>query len=143
MANYAKGLAMGVNGEEFQNSPPPYTALGVYQKENAVASSVISLTPNTSAVEVGAFGGQGVVIRWVPISETAAAAGAKASVVASGLGANFDHWVPPSQFRRFVVVKETIGQAAGGQVGSVNGLYQRLALINAGATASSVLLSEF
>lgn len=143
MANYAKGLSIGVNGEEFQNCPPPYIALGTYQRENAVASSVISLTPNTSALEVGAFGGQGVVIRWVPTTETAAAAGAKASVVSSGLGANFDHWIPTGTYRRFVVPKESIGQASGGQVGSVNGLYQRVAVINGGAVASSVLLSEF
>ena len=142
MANYAKGLAVGVNGEEFQNCPPPYPAIARYQVENAVTSSVISLHPNTTALEVGAFGGQGLVIRWVPLTETAAVA-PRASVVASGLGANFDHFVPTGTFRRFVVPKETQGQVAGGQVGSVNGLYQRLAWINAGATASSILASEF
>lgn len=124
------------------NWPSPRIANVTYQKENAVASSVISLHPQTAQIEVGAFGGQGAVIRWVPTTETAAAAGAKASVVASGLGANFDHWIPPSTYRQFVVPKETGGSPTG-QVGSINGLYQRVAVINGGATAASVLLTEF
>lgn len=112
-----------------------------YLSENGVASSVISLHPMTAQIEVGAFGGQGVVIRWIPVTETAAVS-PFASVVASGLGANFDHYVPPSQVRQFVVPKEAGGQPVG-QVGSVNGLYRRVAVINAGTTAASVLLSEY
>lgn len=143
MANYAKSLPRDTGGVPMQEYPAPYIAQEQYTSENAVASSVVSLTPNTTSLEVGAFGGQGVVIRWIPITETAAAAGAKASVVSSGLGANYDHYVPPSTYRRFIVPKETIGQAAGGQVGSVNGLYQRVAWINAGTTAASVIAVEF
>lgn len=142
MANYAKSLPRDTGNSPMQSFPAPYPAQEQYTTENAVASSVISLTPNTTSIEVGAFGGQGVVIRWVPLTETASVA-PRASVVASGLGANYDHYVPPSQYRSFVVPKETIGQMAGGQVGSVNGLYQRVAVINAGTTASSVLLAEF
>ncbi len=143
MANYAKSLARDVNGNVMQEYPAPIPALARYQVENAVTSSVISLTPNTSALEIGAVGGQGLVIRWVPVTETAAAAGAKASVIASGLTANFDHHIPTGQYRRFVVPRETQGAAMVGQVGSLNGLYQRLAWINAGPTASSILASEF
>lgn len=143
MANYAKQLPRDVGGSPMQEYPAPYIAIEQYNNDNAVASSVISLQPDTTAIEVGAFGGQGIVIRWVPVGETAAAAGAKASVVSSGLGANFDHYIPPSQYRRFVVPKETMGQNTPGQAGSVNGLYQRVARINAGATASSVLLTEY
>jgi len=143
MANYAKGLATDVNGNPVQHSPAPYVSLATYQRENAVVSSVISLTPNTTILEVGSFGGQGLAIRWVPLTETAAAAGAKGSVIASGLTANFDHIIPTATVRRFVVPKETQGQMAGGQVGSVNGLYQRVAWINAGPTASSILATEF
>lgn len=143
MANYANRLARDVNGEGIQFAPAPFTARATYQRENAVASSVISLTPNTTNLEIGAFGGQGLAIRWIPLTETAAAAGAKASVVASGLTANFDHYVPPSTFRTFVVPKETQGQTAGGQIGSMNGLYQRVAWINAGGTATSILATEY
>lgn len=143
MANYAKGLPIDKNNVAMQEFPAPAIAQEQYTIENAVASSAISLTPNTSSLEVATYGGQGAVIRWIPVSETAAAAGAKASVVASGLGANYDHHIPAGMLRRFVVPKETIGQVAGGQIGSVNGLYQRVAVINAGPVASSVLLVEF
>lgn len=142
MANYAKRYSKDTTGEARIDAPPPFLALDEYQVENAVVSSAISLNPNTTELEIGAFGGQGIVIRWVPLTETAAVA-PRASVVASGLGADFDHWVPSGQVRRFVVPKETIGQVAGGQIGSVNGLYQRLAWINAGTTASSILAVEY
>lgn len=139
--NYAKSLARDAGGAPMQEFPAPVVSNTTYHVENAVASSVISLNPNTTIVEVGAFGGQGAVIRWVPLTETAAVA-PRASVVASGLGANFNHYIPPNTYRQFVVPKETQGVPTG-QVGSVNGLYQRIARINAGATASSVLLTEF
>jgi hypothetical protein len=140
--NYAKNLPRDTGGEPMQNFPAPFKAVNRITSENQVASSVITLHPDTTTLEVGAFGGQGAVIRWVPNTETAAAAGAKASVVASGAGANYDHYVPPSNYRRFVVPKETAGQPVG-QAGSVNGLYNRLAVINAGTTATSILIAEY
>jgi len=128
-----------------QNYPAPFKAIpSVYFRDNLPVSSVIILDQNATAVEVGAFGGQGVVIRWV-------AAGADVgnyhtSVISSGLGANYDHYVPAGvgigNFRRFVVPKET-GGAPTGAAGSVNGLYQRIAISNAGITASSVLLTQY
>lgn len=142
MANYAKGLPTDKDGNPMQEYPAPYLSQEQYNNTALGAvSSVITLQPTTSAIEVGAFGGQGVVIRWIPTTETAAVS-PFASVISSGLGANFDHYIPPTQYRRFVVPKETIGTSAG-QVGSVNGLYQRIAVNSAGATVSSVLLSEF
>ena len=139
--NYAKSLPRDAGGEPMQSYPPPAIALATYQKENAVTSSAISLNPATTVIEVGAVGGQGVVIRWVPLTETAAVA-PRASVVASGLGANFDHYIPAPNVRQFVVPKET-GGAPTGQAGSVNGLYQRVAVINGGSGAASVLLTEY
>lgn len=140
--NYAKNLPRDIGGAPMQEYPAPATAVASWQKENAVVSSVININPNTTTIEVGAFGGQGAVIRWVPLTENASVAGYKASIVASGLGANFDHFIPASNVRKFVVPRETQG-AMTGQTGSVHGLYQRLAWINAGATASSVIASEF
>lgn len=140
--NYAKSIPRDTGGAPMTAFPSPVISNARYQKDNAVASSVISLHPQTTQIEVGAFGGQGAVIRWVPTTENASLAGAKGSVVASGAGANFDHYIPTNTLRQFVVPKETQG-APTGQIGSLNGLYQRVAVINAGATASSVLLSEF
>jgi hypothetical protein len=139
--NYAKNLARDTGNQAMQDFAVPYVSTSRIVSTNAVASSVISLNPNTTVLEIGTFGGQGAVIRWIPRTETAAVA-PRASVVASGLGANFDHYIPSEKVRRFVVPRETTGTFSG-QVGSVNGLFYRLALINAGITASSVLVSEF
>lgn len=141
MSNYAKPLAHDTGGTGMVNSPPPYPAQARRIVDNAVASSVMNISPTTTIIEVGAHGGTGAVIRWVPLTETAAAAGAKASVVSSGLGANFDHYIPNQAVRTFIVPRETQGTAAG-QVGSVNGLYQRVAIINAGS-ASSIITAEY
>ena len=139
--NYVKSLPRDTGGAAMQEFPAPVTSTARVNTDNAAVSSVISLQPTTTAIEVGAFGGQGAVIRWVPVTETAAVA-PRASVISSGATANFDHYIPPSTIRRFVIPKETQGQASG-QVGSVNGLYQRVARISAGIVASSVLVAEF
>src|SRR3990167_493565 len=122
-----------------QEFPAPVLSLARNIDDNAVASSVVSLNPNTTSLEVSAFGGQGAVIRWVPTTENASIAGAKASVISSGLTANFDHYIPTGTVRRFAIPQETGGVgmrgAVGSQIGSVYGLYQRVARINAGITA--------
>lgn len=143
MANYVNPIPVDRGGDPLQEFPPPVRAQITTMRENAVASSALALNPNTSSLEVTAMGGQGIAIRWVASTETAGAAGAKASVIASGLGANFDHVIPGGTYRKFAVPKETQGQMAGGQVGSVNGLYQRVAAINVGTGASSVLFIEY
>lgn len=142
MANYVNPLPRDRGSEPMQDFPAPVRALATSMRENAVASSALALNPNTTSLEVYGFGGQGLAIRWVAATETPTTA-PRASVVASGLGANFDHIVAPNTVRRFAVPKETQGQMAGGQIGSVNGLYQRLAVINAGTTAASVLFVEY
>lgn len=144
MSNYAKPLAVDQKGAALQEYPAPYIAQARYNDDNGVASSTISLTPNTTTIEVGAVGGQGLVTRWIPVTETATVI-PYGSVISSGVAANFDHFIPPNQYRRLVVPVETIGKATGGGmgIGSVNGLYQRIAIANAGTGPSSVLLSEF
>lgn len=141
MSNWAKPNAIDQGGGTIQNAPAPYPSQEQYNSENAVVSSVVNLHPMTSRIEVGALGGQGVVIRWVPRTETASVS-PFASVISSGLGANFDHWIPPGTYREFVVPKETGGSPTG-QVGSIYGLYQRVAWINKGSGPSSVIASEF
>lgn len=139
--NYAKQLPVDKGGTGMTAFPAPVLSNVRYNTENGVASSVISLHPNTAQIEVGAFGGQGAKIRWVPLTETDTVS-PYASVISSGLGANYDHWIPNGTYRQFVVPKER-GGAPSGQVGSINGLYQRVAVINAGATASSILVTEY
>lgn len=141
--NYASRNPHDEMGDIIQGLPTPFPSQTRYNTANAVASSVISLNPNTTRIEVGAVGGQGLVIRWIPLTETAAVS-PFASVVSSGVGANFDNHIPAGWYREFVIPKETQGLGtAPMQVGSAFGLYQRVAVVNAGITASSVLLSEF
>lgn len=141
MANYAKGQPIDESGYDIQNAPAPVPALEQWTVENGVTSSVITLHPKTTRMEIGAFGGQGVAIKWIPVTDVT-----QASVVSSGLTqANFDHWVPPGLTRWFVVPRETSGSGMNpnAQVGSVYGLYQRVAWINKGGTASSIIASEY
>ncbi len=141
MTNYAKPLPRDNGGAAMQEYPAPIKAVtSVYYRDNLPSSSIITLDQNAAQVEVGAFGGQGAVIRWVPIGETPG--NFYTSVISSGLAANYDHWVPPSQYRKFVVPRET-GGAPTGAIGSVNGLYQRVAVSNAGVTASSILIVQY
>lgn len=141
--NYAKNLPRDTGGAPMQEYPTPFRAVQARVATNQAASSVITLNADTTTLEVGAYGGQGMVFRWVPTTETAMASSVwNASVIASGAGANFDHFVPPSAVRRFVVPRETQGQYAG-QVGALNGLYNRVAVVNAGTTATSILLAEY
>lgn len=143
--NYAKPLPMDKNQAPMQQFPAPFPAVVTAAKfrDNAVASSTLTLNQNTSEIEIGAIGGLGAVIRWIPLTETPTVS-PYSSVIASGLGANFDHFIPAGWYRQFVVPKETQGLGtAPMQVGSTYGLYQRVAIINAGTTATSVLVSEF
>jgi hypothetical protein len=139
--NYAKALPRDTGGEPMHDYPSPVKALVTTSTENRVASSVINIDPAATQIEISSFGGQGTVIRWVPTTETAAVS-PFASVIASGLGANFDHHIQTGTVRRFVIPQETRGQATG-QAGSVNGLYQRLAWINGGITAASILATQY
>lgn len=143
MANYVKPIPRDLGGEPLQGFPAPVRAVtSVMMRENAVASSVMILDKDASSIEVAAVGGQGIAIRWVAATETPTVS-PRASVIASGLGANFDHLIPPGTVRRFAIPIENQGQMAGGNVGSVNGLYSRLAQINAGTTAASVLVVQY
>lgn len=138
-ANYAKQLVIDKNGSPYQNSPPAASAISRYVSENAAASSVITVTPDTTAVEI-ATGGTTAVVRWVATSDT------QGSVVAiAGATANFDHLIPSNSFRRFVIPVDTTATYPpnNSMVGAniANQLYRRVAIKSQGV--GSVLLSEF
>ena len=146
---YSNPLPKDRAGNALQEFPAPVRAVAsVMMRENAVASSVLALDPNATHVEVNAVGGNGVVVRWVKATETPMASSVwNTSVIASGLGANFDHFIPANSYRKLAIPKETGGLGPGGlagaQIGSVYGLYQRLAQINMTTTASSVLVVQY
>lgn len=137
--NYAAGHPMGGNQYPIINAPAPFKAIGQYVNENNTASSVVTLTDNTTGIEV-ATGAAPAVIRWVPASDT------QASVVAvAGATANYDHYVPQNSFRRFVVPIELQNNSQGyaSMVGQrvAYGLYARVAAKSQGI--GSVLLTEY
>lgn len=113
------------------------SVLATYGAENAAASSVITLSAQTTVLEIAAIGNS-AVMRFVRTGDT------QASVV-SAAGGNFQHVIGTGTVRRFVVPKESSGGGLGaGSIIGVNrdeGLYQRVAIKSIGT--ASVLLTEF
>jgi hypothetical protein len=137
MKNYAAGDPVGNNQQPIRQAPAPYKAIARYAVDTTAASSVISLSENTTAIEIGT-GGAGVVMRWVATSDT------QASVVGiNGATSNFDHLIPANTVRRFVVPIETAVSSNGSVQGAnrENGLYQRVAVKPQGT--GSVLVAEY
>lgn len=147
--NYAGGTPTGDNGLPIfgADSPAPYKAVAQYLDENGSASSVISLTHNTTAIEI-ATQGTPAVMRWVPTTETAAVSPFASIIAIAGATANFDFFVPANSVRRFVVPIETgVNTTVGATITSVQGqnreygLYQRVAYATQGV--ASVVLTEY
>lgn len=118
-----------------QGYPAPFVAKARYGSSTTVASSVITLTDNTSVVEVTAGTGP-VALRWVGAADT------QASVIAVGGTANFDHVISAGDTRRFAVPIETYGVNSIVGINKQAGLYNRVAIVTAGSN-SSVFTSEF
>lgn len=137
MENYAKGQPMGNNQIPMFDAPPAVRAIARSVSENATVSSVLSLTHDTTAIEIGT-GGTAAVMRWVATSDT------QASIVAiAGATANLDHVIPANTVRRFVVPIESNPDSTSSVQGAnrLNGLYQRVAIKTQGV--ASVLVSEY
>lgn len=141
--NYAAGQPVGNNQMLLNiNTPAPIKAIEQYYTENGITSSVITLTENTTAIEIAA-GGSAVLMRWVAVADGTTAA---TSVIASGATANWDHAIPANTVRRFVVPIETtpsMGAPNASMVGArvENGLFARVAYRN--TSIGSVLTSEY
>ncbi len=142
MPNYAKSLPRDKGGDyPLQNYPAPLKALAQYFGDNVTASSVITMNVNTTQIEVGASGtngANGALLRWIPITETAAV-----TPFASVTAANFDHFIPNNTVRSFVVPRETGGTAGVVTANIQNGLYQRFAVNRAGGAVTSIMSTEY
>lgn len=147
--NYAGGTPMGENGVPIfgADSPAPYKAVEQYTYENATASSVITLTQDTTAVEVST-GGVPAFVRWVPTTETAAVSPFASVITIAGTSANYDFVVPANAVRRFVVpIESSVNTTFGATITSVQGqnreygLFQRVAVKTAGI--GSVMVAEY
>lgn len=116
-----------------------------YASENASASSVITLTPDTTALEITVIAGTssliaGGAMRWVYVSDASTAA---TSVITAAGTANFDHVLPNNTTVKLAIPIETMYQAPSSMVGAnvQNGLFRRVAIKSIGT--ASVLLTEF
>lgn len=140
MSNYAQPLPRDTGGAPMQEYPAPRVALAQYAVDNASASSVISVSHDTTAIEIAAIGASpiGAVMRWVTTGDT------QASIIsAANLTENFDHVIGNNQVRRFVIPIESFANPGGSVVG-INrgaGLYQRVAVKSTGV--GSVLVTEY
>lgn len=121
--NYAAGKPMGNNQMPFYDSPPAFKAVVARMSENAAASSVITMSMNTTAIEI-TTDAQEALLRWVTVGDTDPSVFGNASVM------NYDHVVPPNTNKRFIVPIEVNNpQGYGSQVGAniENGLFRRFA----------------
>ena len=137
--DYSGGPPIGRNTHPIQGSPHPIRSQARRLSENATVSSVITLTDDTTAIEIGTQG-TAAAMRWVSVAD---GTGAQSSVIAvAGATANFDHVIPPDTVRRFVVPIELGGVQASTVGANVqNGLYKRVAWKTQGI--ASVFLSEY
>lgn len=136
MSNYAPTFGLDKNNYPYVDSPIT-SVVGRYSSENAIASSVLSLTHDTTMVEIATLA-TGAAMRWVRTGDT------EASLVTAISGANFNHIIPPNTTRTFVVPKERVG-SSGASVQGANrgeGLFQRVA-IKTVVGAASVFLAEY
>lgn len=126
-------------GETMQEFPSTASVLAVYASENASASSVITLTPDTTILEIATIGVSptGAVMRYVRTADT------QGSVISAAGTANFKHVIGNNTVRRFAVPIEGTYQAPSSMVGAniQNGLYRRVAIKSLGV--ASVLFTEY
>ena len=136
MINYAPRLPKDKTDATMQQYPSPKLALARYAPDNSSASSVISVTHDTTALEIAAIT-TSAALKWIATSDTAASV-----VTIAGGTANFDHIIPVGTVRRFVIPIESNPQVTSVQGVNIEyGLYRRFAIISTGT--GSVLSVEF
>lgn len=136
-----KQLGVDKQGNTFNADASPIgPAKKQYLSENGTASSVVTLTDNTTVVGITTAGAP-AYIRWVPRSETAGVAPFASVIAIAGATANFDDVVPANTTRIFPIPQETIGTSSVVGLNVQAGLYNRLAVKTGGI--ASVISVEF
>lgn len=141
--NYAKGVPMGDNQIQFTtDAPPAVAALGTTVRSTvatAGASSILVLTQDTTAIEVGASGGPGF-IKWLSQSVVDSSV-AGTSVISAAVGSNYDHMIANDTVRRFVIPISTTPTSQTSAMGAnrANGLFPNVAIIG----TSSILVTQY
>ena len=139
--NYLANLPRDKGDQPMQNFATNASIKAVYASEDASVSSVITLTHDTTMIEVVAIGALPTagVMRWVT---SVAGSNASTSVISAAATRNFDHVIPNNRVLKIAVPIETNPQT--GSVQGINrelGLYRRVAIKSIGI--ASVLLVEF
>lgn len=132
--NYARELPRDKDTNALQGVAPAYTALQRFSSENAIVSSVVTLTDNTTHIELAAIG-QAVVVKWIAQSDT------QASVLSAAGTANYDVMVASGTVRKLIPPIETIGTSSIVGLNRQAGLYRRMAFRTIGI--GSVLTAEY
>lgn len=135
--NYAAGKPTGNNQIPFYDSPPPFKAISRFLRENGVVSSVVTLTHDTTAIEITTQTAP-ALIRWIATGDSEASVFGNASIM------TFDHMIPAATNTRFVVPIEiqyvgVPGSMVGANIG--NGLYRRVAYVT--QAIASVALAQY
>lgn len=135
--NIYSQLPVDGTNEPLQNFASPKTAVSVTSGFGGI-SSVITLTDNTTTIEVAAIsgtGGSGILLKWIAAGDT------QASVTAG----NFDNSIPPNYYRQFAVPIEKAGVSGASVVGAnvMNGLYKRVAFISHGTPPASIFTAQY
>src|SRR3990167_1618258 len=146
MINPYPNLPYEKGGTAMQNYGTHASVKAVYASENASASSVITLTEDTTVIEIAPIAGTssliaGAVMRWVT---SVAGSNASTSVISAAGTANFDHVIANNTVAKFAVPIErqdtnTFASVQGAN--RANGLYRRVAIKSIGV--ASVLLTEY
>lgn len=134
MGRYATAITNDVNGNDIQGAAITQPAIAATAYENSGTSSVITLTDNTTDLEISAVGSTGFV-KWISRGDTTA------SVINSAGTANYDVIIPAGTVRRLVVPIETIGTASLVGANIKNGLYNRVAFKTGGT--GSILATQY
>jgi len=145
MINPYPNLPYEKGGTPMQNYGTHASVKAIYASENASASSVITLTQDTTVIEIATIAGisslvSGTVMRWVT---SVAGSNASTSVISAAGTANFDHVIPTNTVAKFAVPierQDTNPQSVQG-ANRLNGLYRRVAIKSIGV--ASVLLTEY
>lgn len=149
-SNYAPGTPVDKYGNAKYGYAPNKPALAASTRENALASSILLLSHNTTEIHVvgvgsvnGANNGFGILGKW--LTQTVVDSSVAATSVISGVNvANYDFVVQAGEVGRFVVPVATFKQSSGSVMG-INrelGLYPAVALRSTAGTGS-ILTLEF
>ncbi len=118
-----KYLAKDGAGNHMQDFAIPFVALEEDVSENNVVSSLITLTDNTTELEIATVGAA-AAIKWIGTGDTIGSV-----VTAAGATADYDFIIPPNMLRRFPVpVERFVAQTSVVGLNKQYGLYNRVAV---------------